>query len=89
MYGNVCSYVSYTEIISTERSIGGKVHMSTKNTERLGIYLSPQLKKEIKDMADETGFTVNQLTLMALTSLTANYQQKGMFLFVDLLSPRQ
>jgi predicted HicB family RNase H-like nuclease len=62
--------------------------VSTKNTERMGIYLTPSLKKDIKNMADETGYSVNQLTLMALNSLVANYEAKGMFIFVDLIVPQ-
>lgn len=63
--------------------------MSSKNSDRLGVYLPPNLKKELKNMSGETGYTVNQLALMSLTSLVANYNQKGYFIFVDLISPRK
>ncbi|MBT2721425.1 hypothetical protein [Bacillus sp. ISL-46] len=63
--------------------------MATKNTDRLGVYLPPHLKRDLKAMSDETGYTVNQLALMSLTSLLANYNQRGCLIFVDLLSSRK
>ncbi len=64
-------------------------NVSTKNTERIGIYLPPKLKEDIKRMADETGYSVNQLSLMALTSLVANYEDKNMFIFTELIMPKK
>ena len=50
--------------------------MTTKNTDRLRVYLLTTLKRNLKAMSEETGYTVNQLALMSLTSLNANYKQK-------------
>ncbi len=45
------------------------------------------LKEQLEAMADEVGLSQNQLTVMALHSLVANYQAKGSFIFADLLNP--
>jgi hypothetical protein len=59
----------------------------SKNNDRIQVYLPSLLKNQIKNMAEETGMTQNQLTLMALQSLVANYERKGSFIFADLLNP--
>lgn len=59
----------------------------SKNNDRIQVYLPSVLKSQIKDMAEETGMTQNQLTLMALQSLVVNYERKGAFIFADLLNP--
>lgn len=45
------------------------------------------LKEDLEKMADELGLSQNQLAVMALHSLVANYEQKGSFIFADLLNP--
>lgn len=63
--------------------------MATKNTDRITVYLPPDLKQDIRNMSNETGYTVNQIALMSLTSLTIDYKEKGKFIFIDLLCPRK
>lgn len=59
--------------------------MTTKN--RMQVYLPSELKEKLAGMAEELGLTQNQLAVMALHSLAANYKAKGSFIFVDLLNP--
>ena len=55
---------------------------------RLSVYLPRSLKDELEAMANEVGLKQNQLAVMALHSLVKNYEKKGSFIFVDLLSPK-
>ncbi|UAL48785.1 hypothetical protein K7887_07600 [Sutcliffiella horikoshii] len=57
------------------------------DTTRLSVYLPANLKDELEEMAKEVGLKQNQLVVMALHSLVRNYEKKGSFIFVDLLSP--
>lgn len=51
------------------------------------LYLTDDLKKRVEKMSEETRLSQNQLAVMALHSLVANYEQKGSFIFADLLNP--
>lgn len=55
--------------------------------EKLQVIMPSPLKKELEQMAKETGISQNHLTVLALYSLTENYKQKGSFIFGDLLNP--
>lgn len=61
--------------------------MSDNNITRLSVYLPISLKDELEEMAKEVGLKQNQLAVMALHSLVKNYEKRGSFIFVDLLSP--
>lgn len=54
---------------------------------RLPIVMNDDLKKGLDNMAAELNMSKNQLALLALYSLIANYEKNGSFIFVDLLSP--
>ena len=54
-------------------------------TNRLPLVLPVDLKERLEKMSDETNLSQNQLAVMALYSLIANYQKSGSFIFVDLL----
>lgn len=54
-------------------------------TKRLPLVLPSDLKERLEKMSDETNLSQNQLAVMALYSLIANYQKSGSFIFVDLL----
>lgn len=55
---------------------------------RLSLYgLSKELTNDLEQMSDELNMSKNQLALMALHSLVANYKKRGSFIFVDLLNP--
>lgn len=54
-------------------------------TKRLPLVLPVDLKERLEKMSDETNLSQNQLAVMALYSLIANYQKSGSFIFVDLL----
>lgn len=49
--------------------------------------LSKELTNDLEQMSDELNMSKNQLALMALHSLVANYKKRGSFIFVDLLNP--
>lgn len=51
------------------------------------VNLPEDLKKDLAEMAKETGMTQSNLIRMAAHSLVANYKQKGSFIFADLLNP--
>jgi hypothetical protein len=57
------------------------------NATRLSVYLPVSLKNELEEMAKEVGLKQNQLVVLALHSLVKNYEEKGSFIFVDLLNP--
>jgi len=54
---------------------------------RMPITLTNHTKSELERMAEETGISQNQLVVMAVHSLLANYKAKGTFIFADLLNP--
>lgn len=54
---------------------------------RLPVIMNEDLKAELDQMSDELNMSKNQLALMALYSLVANYKKSGSFIFVDLLNP--
>jgi hypothetical protein len=56
----------------------------TDNRERLGIYLSPGLKEKLRDLNDESGYSMNQLALMAICNLVASFEEKGLPIFEEL-----
>lgn len=55
--------------------------------EKLQVTMPTSLKRELAHMAKETGISQNHLAVLALHSLTANYEEKGSFIFADLLNP--
>lgn len=58
-----------------------------EKTSNTTISLPTHLKKELKQMGEETGLSVNHLVKLASSSLVANYREKGSFIFADLLNP--
>lgn len=54
---------------------------------RLPINMPETLKENLEKMSEEVGLSQNQLAVMALHSLVANYESKGSFIFADLLNP--
>ncbi|MEK5105088.1 hypothetical protein MKX83_24405 [Cytobacillus sp. FSL M8-0252] len=54
---------------------------------RLPINMPDALKEDFEKMSEEVGLSQNQLAVMALHSLVANYESKGAFIFADLLNP--
>lgn len=54
---------------------------------KIPVSMPETLKKQLEKMSDELGLSQNQLTVMALHSLVANYESKGAFIFADLLNP--
>ncbi|MCM3671642.1 hypothetical protein M3181_22045 [Mesobacillus maritimus] len=56
----------------------------TDNRERLGIYLPLKLKEKLRDIHDETGYSMNQLSLMALCHLVASYEDDGLSIFEEM-----
>jgi len=52
--------------------------------ERFGIYLPSKLKDRLRDLHDETGYSMNQLSLMAICHLVADYEENGPSIFEDL-----
>lgn len=55
---------------------------------RLPVVMDEDLKEGLDQMAEELNMSKNQLALMALYSLVANYKKSGSFIFVDLLNPK-
>jgi hypothetical protein len=51
------------------------------------VYLTEQPKKQLEEMAEETGIPQAQLINLATISMLENYKVKGSFVFVDLLNP--
>jgi hypothetical protein len=57
----------------------------TDNRERLGIYLSPKLKDKLRDVSEESSYSLNSLGLMALSFLVSSYEKNGVSIFEELL----
>ena len=53
---------------------------------KMTLTLPSELKSKLETMSSETYMSQNQLALLAINSLIVNYQNKGSFIFVDLLS---
>ena len=53
---------------------------------KMTLTLPSDLKSKLETMSNETYMSQNQLALLAINSLIVNYQNKGSFIFVDLLS---
>lgn len=53
---------------------------------KMTLTLPVDLKNKLETMSNETYMSQNQLALLAINSLIVNYQNKGSFIFVDLLS---
>lgn len=51
------------------------------------VKLPDDLKKDLAQMAKETDMPQSTLIRLATYSLVANYQEKGSFIFADLLNP--
>ena len=62
--------------------------MEKKTTNRICCPLPEDLKERLEQMAQETRMQQSQLMLLALYSLVANYEEKGSFIFADLLNPK-
>ena len=56
-------------------------------TKKIPVSMPETLKERLEKMSDELGLSQNQLAVMALQSLVANYEVKGSFIFADLLNP--
>ncbi|PGT83234.1 hypothetical protein [Bacillus sp. AFS040349] len=56
-----------------------------EKTKRLQLYLPESVKSDLEDMAKETGLSQNQLAVLALQSLLANYKLNGTNIFAKLL----
>ncbi|MBT2728116.1 hypothetical protein J7E63_14335 [Bacillus sp. ISL-75] len=56
----------------------------TDNRERFGIYLPPKLKDRLRDLHDETGYSMNQLSLMAICKLVSDFEENGVPIFEEL-----
>lgn len=54
---------------------------------RLPIVMNDDLKKGLDRMATKLNMSKNQLALLALYSLVANYEKNGSSIFIDLLNP--
>lgn len=54
---------------------------------KIPVSMPETLKLKLEKMSDELGLSQNQLAVMALHSLVANYEVKGSFIFADLLNP--
>lgn len=57
------------------------------NKKQILINIPENLKVELEKMAKETGLSQTQLVLLSVQSLIANYDEKGSFIFADLLNP--
>jgi hypothetical protein len=53
----------------------------------LTVYPSSENKKRLEEMSDEINIPQTTLINLALISMLENYEQKGSFIFVDLLNP--
>lgn len=53
---------------------------------KMTLTMPVDLKNKLETVSKETYMSQNQLVLLAINSLIANYQNKGSFIFVDLLS---
>ena len=51
------------------------------------VRLPEELKKKLASMSEETDLPQSVLIRMATYSLVVNYEQKGSFIFADLLNP--
>ncbi|MCM3593635.1 hypothetical protein M4D58_23725 [Brevibacillus borstelensis] len=59
-----------------------------KETEkRTPVKLPDQWRRELEKMSEETGIAMSHLMAMATISMLINYQNKGSFIFADLLNP--
>lgn len=56
-------------------------------TKKIPVSMPETLKEKLEKMSEELGLSQNQLAVMALHSLVANYEIKGSFIFADLLNP--
>lgn len=56
-----------------------------EKTKRLQLYLPVSVKEDLEDMADKTGLSQNQLAVLALQGLLANYNLNGTNIFASLL----
>lgn len=56
-------------------------------TKKLPVTLPTEIKGELERLSTEIGLSQNQLVVLAVHSLLANYKEKGSFIFADLLNP--
>jgi len=61
--------------------------MKKVEKKRLIVDMPEHLKVELEEFSDEVGMSQNQLVVLAVHSLVANYKTKGSFIFADLLNP--
>lgn len=57
------------------------------NMHKFTVTLADETKKKLERMANETGISQSHLIRMAAHSLVVNYENKGSFIFADLLNP--
>lgn len=57
------------------------------NKKGITVYFTDKPKKELEQMAAETGIPQAQLVNLATISMLENYNVKGSFIFADLLNP--
>jgi hypothetical protein len=56
-------------------------------SKRMPITFPSTVKRSLEKMSEETGISQGQLVLLATQSMLVNYQNKGSFIFADLLNP--
>lgn len=61
--------------------------MPTQEKKSINVPFPTKTKEGLERMSKETGLSQIQLVLLATQSLIANYEQKGSFIFADLLNP--
>lgn len=54
---------------------------------KMPVSMPEKLKDDLEKMSEEIGLSQNHLAVLALHSLVKNYESKGTFIFVDLLTP--
>lgn len=65
--------------------LGGETDLAKH---KLPVTMESELNEELQRMSDDLNISKNQLTLLALYSLVANYKQNGSYIFADLLNPK-
>lgn len=55
---------------------------------RLSIVMTEDLNKKLDIMAEDLGMSKNQLSLLAIHSLIANYEDKNKTIFAEILKKK-
>ncbi len=61
--------------------------MIKDKAKKLLIPIPDAYKELLEKMSNETGVSQTQLVALATISMLANYENKGAFIFADLLNP--